>query len=221
MVDAIAVLKEVRELGSHRGLSDVEMVLSQFDYEAIRQQERARYRYEIWDKQSEINGIKPDVILERVARFPDGTPGEVYLVYVDDRLVYLQTHDPDQSGFVPMTREAAIEKAEKTIDELVEQAVDAKVRTEAVRRVLALLEVWADKGEVFANGQDTALITASSPDLQDGDKVTFDIPGVGSVEVTAAGGKAVTTFTTTVPGDWPITASHPTLGSDTVLVRGV
>lgn len=219
MIDPVAILRDARELGANRTLADVEAVLAQIDIEGLQAQERARYRVDVWDKQSPLNGIAPDRILERIP--PECRHGAVYLIYVDGNLTLIQPHDPDQAGFVPMDEATALAKANAVVDRLVEQAVDEKVRREAVRRILALLTVTSDKQQVYANGEDTAIITASSPDLKDGDTVTFDIPGVGSVEVTAAGGKAVTTFTTTVPGDWPITASHPTLGSATVLVRGV
>lgn len=136
MLDPLELLKEARELGSTRTLADVETELAKYDYPTLRAQESTRYRVEIWDGVSPINGVPAATIMERVPRHPDGTPGSVYLIYVDGNLVYLQPHDPEQAGLVPMTPEVALQKAQKIVDQLVEQAVDERVRREVLRQLL-------------------------------------------------------------------------------------
>jgi len=136
MLNPVDILIEVRKLGSNKTLADVEAALAQYDYTALREQERARYRVELWDKQSSINNVPPEVILQDVPKHPDGSYGEVYLIYIDGNLVYLQKHDPEQVGFVPMDANTALEKANKIVDQLVEQAVDARVRQEVLRLLL-------------------------------------------------------------------------------------
>lgn len=136
MLDPIAILAEARNLGANVTFADVETALAQYNYEELRAQERTRYRVELWDKQTSINGVAPEQILERVPKHPDGSYGEVYLIYIDGNLVYLQPHDPEQAGFVPMTPEMALAKANKIVDALVEQAVDAYVRREVLRQLL-------------------------------------------------------------------------------------
>jgi hypothetical protein len=137
MLDPIAILAEARNLGANKTLADVEAALAQYDYETLRAQERTRYRVELWDKQTPINNVPPEVILQDVPKHPDGSYSEVYLIYIDGNLVYLQKHDPEQVGFVPMDADTALAKANKIVDELVEQAVDARVRQEVLRQLLA------------------------------------------------------------------------------------
>lgn len=131
MLDSLSVLKKARELGSTKSLADVEAEIAKIDYPALRAQERDNYRVEIWDKVTPINGIEPSVILQDA---PEG--GEIYLIYIGNRLMYLQKHDPDQMGFAPMTRERALEAAGKIVDDLIEQAVDARVEKEVLRNLL-------------------------------------------------------------------------------------
>lgn len=137
MLDPIQLLAEVRSLGANKTLADVEAALAQYDYKALKTQERTRYRVEIWNETDPINGIAPDVILQDVPKHPNGEYGKVYLIYIDGNLVYLQKHDPEQVGFVPMDEATALEKANKIVDVLVEQAVDARVRQEVLRQLLA------------------------------------------------------------------------------------
>jgi len=136
MLDPIDVLREARELGSTKTLADVDAALESVDYDALRAQEKQRYRIELWDKVSPINGVAPEQILERVPRHPDGSYGEVYLIYVDGNLVYLQPHDPKQAGLVPMDAALAQQRAQEIVDQLVEQAVDQQVRREVLRQLL-------------------------------------------------------------------------------------
>ncbi|OUM85681.1 MAG: hypothetical protein BAA01_09440 [Bacillus thermozeamaize] len=131
MLDSIQLLKEARELGSTKTLADVEAILSTYDYPALREQERTRFRVELWDKVTPINGVSPEYILKDAPE-----DGEIYLVYVDGNLVYLQKHDPDQIGFVPMTPEVALAKANALVDRLVEEAIDARVKNEVLRQLL-------------------------------------------------------------------------------------
>lgn len=136
MLDPINILKEARDLGSTCTLADVEAALGQIDYEALRAQERQRYEIRLWDKVSPINGVAPEQILERVPKHPDGSYGEVYLIYIDGNLVYLQPHDPRQAGLVPMDAALAQQRAQEIVDQLVEQAVDQQVRREVLRQLL-------------------------------------------------------------------------------------
>lgn len=130
MLDAIKVLKEARELGSTKMLADVDAALAGYDYPALVTAEKVNYRVELWDKTSPINGIAPEVVGEDM---PAG--GEVYLIYINDKLVFLQKHDPEQAGLVAMTPTTAIEIAGRIVDQLAEQVVNARIQS-AVLRVL-------------------------------------------------------------------------------------
>ena len=131
MLNSLDVLREARELGADVTLAQVEAALAQYDYLALRQAERANYRVELYDKTSPINGVPAEKILR------DAPPaGEVYLIYINDRLTYLQTHDPEEMGFRPMSPERAYEAAEQVISEHIEQVIDARVRQEVLRQLL-------------------------------------------------------------------------------------
>lgn len=132
MLNNLQILKEARELGSTKTLADVNAILATYDYPTLRQAERANFRIELWDKVTPINGVAPEVILQDV---PEG--GEVYLIYINDNLVYLQKHDPEQIGFIPMNATRATEVANKIVDDLVEQAIDAKVHDEVLVKLLS------------------------------------------------------------------------------------
>lgn len=131
MLDSIQILSEARQLGSTKTLADVDALLATYNYPTLRTQEKANYRVEIWDKVTPINGIDPQVILADVP-----ASGEVYLIYINGNLVFLQKHDPEQVGYVAMDATTAMAKANKIVDQLVEQAVDARVRQEVLRSML-------------------------------------------------------------------------------------
>lgn len=131
MLNSLEILKEARELGSTTTLAEVDAVLAGYDYPALREAERVNYRIELYDKASPINGVPAEIILKDA---PAG--GEVYLIYVNNRLVYLQTHDPEEMGFVAMSETRALEAAGTIVDNLIEQAVDVRVREEVLRALL-------------------------------------------------------------------------------------
>lgn len=132
MLNSLDILKEARELGSGATLAEADALLAGYDYPALREAERTNYRIELYDKVSPINGVPTETVLRDT---PDG--GEVYLIYINDRLVYLQTHDPEEIGFVAMSEARALEAANAVVDDLIERAIDARVREEALRMLLA------------------------------------------------------------------------------------
>lgn len=132
MLNALLVLKEAKDLGADKNLIDVNILLDNYDYPALRETERGNYRVELYNKTSDINGISASKIMQDV---PEG--GEVYLIYVQDKLVYLQKHDPEQIGFVAMTAERATAAANTIIDNLVEQVIDTQIYYEVLQVLLS------------------------------------------------------------------------------------
>lgn len=57
-----------------------------------------RVRWEWWDGVTPVNGVPADVVRAQFA-----IPDLAFLVYVDDRLVYFQPHDPTVDGLVPLS----------------------------------------------------------------------------------------------------------------------
>ncbi|MCL6479375.1 MAG: hypothetical protein K6T65_13365 [Peptococcaceae bacterium] len=120
-------------LGIDKSMAEIEAALATIDQEAIRNQERSRYRVEIWDRVSPINGIPAERILQR-ADVPE--EGEIYLLYVDDQLRYLQPHDPFQAGILPMSNEDVLSIANRHIDELAMPLIEEKVFELALEKLI-------------------------------------------------------------------------------------
>lgn len=137
MLDPLAVLREARNLGSTATLADVNQVLAQIDRPSLEAQERARYKIEIWDEVSPLGGQPAEFWhrhLKERGDWPEG--GKVYCIYIDSRLTYVQPHDPEQAGLVPMSEELARQRAEAHVNRLVEAAVDEQVMREALMKLL-------------------------------------------------------------------------------------
>jgi len=124
VITKIQIWQRLNDMGVSKTLTEVETALSEVDTEAIFNAEKAKYRIEVWDKVSPINGVSASKILERTD-IPEG--GEVYLIYVNGQLVYLQPHDPFQAGLVALTSENVLDIANQHVDELAWQAANEKI----------------------------------------------------------------------------------------------
>jgi hypothetical protein len=133
MLTELQVWQRLNEVGITKTLSEIETALSQVDQQAIFEQERSRFRIEIWDKQTPINGVPPEKIVAR-EDVPDD--GEVYLVYVDGKLLYLQPHDPFQAGIIPMTKDNVLVIANQHVDQLTWQYADQKIFEAVLEKLL-------------------------------------------------------------------------------------
>lgn len=131
MLNSIQVLQEARNLGSTANLATVESEIAKHNYVTLRATEKLNYTVALWDKVSPINGVSADIIGADVP-----TDGEVYLIYVNGNLVYLQKHDPNQVGFVAMDSTTATAKANEQVDAIVESKVDMIVRDLVLRALL-------------------------------------------------------------------------------------
>ena len=133
MIDKIQVWQRLNQMGVSKTLTEIDTALSQIDQQAVFNQERSRFKIEIWDKVTPINGVPAEKILAR----EDVPDGEVYLVYVDDQLLYLQPHDPFQAGIVPLTAETVEQVANQHIDQLAWQVADEKIFNMVLEKLLA------------------------------------------------------------------------------------
>ncbi|MGQ9697177.1 MAG: hypothetical protein ACUVRO_04200 [Armatimonadota bacterium] len=134
MFNKLQVWRRLKETGVDKPLAEIEAALSQVDQQAIFNQERSRYRVEIWDKVTPINGVAPEKILAREDIPGDG---EIYLVYVDGHLCFLQPHDPFQAGFVAMTEDNVLQIANRHVDQLAWQAAGEKIFEAVLEKLLA------------------------------------------------------------------------------------
>ena len=136
MIDKIDLLEHARLLGANKTLADVDAALAKRDIVALIDQKKSkRYRVEIWDKQSPINGVPADQVLASRTDIPKN--GEVYLIYIDGKLTYFQPHPPGEAGLRPMTRDEALQIADQHITELATAEVEAEVAQEVLMELLS------------------------------------------------------------------------------------
>ncbi len=134
MLTKTQVWQRLNQMGVNKTLTEIENALNQVDQQVIFEEEKKRYKVEIWDKQSPINGIPAEKILQR-EDIPEG--GEIYLIYVDGKLQYLQPHDPFQAGIVPMTKDTVDKIANQHIEQLAWQYADEKIFEAVLEKLLA------------------------------------------------------------------------------------
>ncbi|MEW6769998.1 MAG: hypothetical protein AB1330_01210 [Bacillota bacterium] len=123
MLTAVQALQRLSSMGVQKTLADIEAALNAIDQQVIFDEQRQRVTVQVWDKATPINGVAPEKIIAR-----DDVPddGEIYLLYVDGKLVYLQPHDPFQAGVVPMTSETVVQLANQHADQIATQMADDK-----------------------------------------------------------------------------------------------
>jgi len=134
MLTKFQVWKRLNEMGVNKTLTEIDAALAQIDQQAIFEQERTRFKVEVWDKVTPINGVPAEKIIAR-EDVPDD--GEIYLLYVDGQLRYLQPHNPFQAGIVPVTKDNVLQIANQHVDQLAWQAVDEKIFEMVLEKLLA------------------------------------------------------------------------------------
>ena len=132
MLNDLTILKEARDLGSLKTLADVDLLLAAYDYPTLRTAEKPNYSVMLYDKVSPINGIPASTIMT-----DEHSIGEVYLIYIGGRLVYLQKHDPEQIGFVVMDAARANVAAATIVNNHIEGVIDARVHQGVMAKLLA------------------------------------------------------------------------------------
>lgn len=133
MINKEEILKHIKEQGKESSIDEISELINAQDREPIYETQNKRYRYEIWDKKSNINGISAkDVIKSR-----NYTIGQAYLVYIDDALVYFQDHNPNESGYVKMTKAEADKIAKEFIDKKVNENVDNIITDKVIQTILS------------------------------------------------------------------------------------
>lgn len=135
MVTLMRLAQSLHLAGLSFPVDAMRQALAAVDQAATLAAEKARYRVEIWDKQTPLNGISAEQFLQRedVQAVGDGS---IYLVYRDQCLVGFQPCDPDQLGFAPMTRDIALQRAAKQVELLAQPRADG----------IALQQVYAQLG---------------------------------------------------------------------------
>lgn len=134
MLTKLQVWQRLNQMGVSKTLAEIDTVLSSIDQQAVFNEQKARFRIEVWDKVSPINGIPAEKILAR-EDVPPG--GEIYLVYQDGKLQWLQPHDPFQAGLVPLAKDNVMAVADQHVSQIATQRADEKVFELVLEKLLA------------------------------------------------------------------------------------
>lgn len=133
MVNENNILQYLQEKGVTSSLEEVKELVAKEDREKIVNTQNERFKYEIWDKKSSINGISAKDIIKN----KDYTIGQAYLIYIDDTLVYFQDHNPEKSGYVKMTKSEAEKLAQDFINKKAEEYTDNIIIDKVIQTILS------------------------------------------------------------------------------------
>jgi hypothetical protein len=121
MADLLAAMRSANPDVSE---ADVALAYVRIDQPGMQEEQRSRITWKRWEGES-IGGARPIDIRSR----NDYQGGEIYLIYIDGELVYLQPHDPE--SFEPIREDELEDVVERHIgtivDDLVFRAVVAQV----------------------------------------------------------------------------------------------
>jgi hypothetical protein len=108
-------------------LEQLEIALSNKDKTKIAEDWRPRIIAKMWDGQSNINLGTPDYI-----RTSNPWLDVVYVVLIDDQVIYMQTHDPFKEGFVPITLDTVDAISNAHIEQIINEAVHKQILDELI-----------------------------------------------------------------------------------------
>ena len=118
MITAENVLSNIKFIAEELGKSvpsilDIETELKNKDFDKIVINWQSRIVMSEWDKISNINQATAKVILEN-----NPWADVIYMLLIDGKLVYLQTHMPFVQGYQPITSENVKEVSDNHIFEI-------------------------------------------------------------------------------------------------------
>jgi hypothetical protein len=133
MLDSKSILKYVQSKNKNVSLEEIDQMIKEQNREDILNTEKKRFRYEIWDKKMAINGVDAKEIIKS----RDYTIGQAYIIYVDGNILYFQDHNPNEEGYVKMTKAQAKEIAEDFIQKTIELSTDNIITTRVIEKILS------------------------------------------------------------------------------------
>lgn len=121
----IGVLKNIAlEKGLVVNPTEIEQWYNSLNLTEIETPIRSRFRVELWDGVSPINGVSAEDIKNN-PDFPKDPDAKGYFIYIDDNLVYFQYHTIN--GKLPITDMNWQEESNKHVDQLVQQMVQQEI----------------------------------------------------------------------------------------------
>lgn len=127
----VTELRDALRSATGRDISDGDAALAyvRIDQNLLRRRHQGRVRWEPWDGESMVGAARPVDIRAR----PDYGGGEIYLVWVDDELVYLQPHDPQGIGYEAITKDELQHVASQHCRAIVDELVFVAALNEAIQ----------------------------------------------------------------------------------------
>jgi hypothetical protein len=101
MIDHKIFIKKARYLQEPiPSAEQIDNALAQYDVTAMTQTWRNKLTVQIWDGVSNVNAATPEYIKES-----NPWADKVYLILIDGKITFMQTHEPFVNGYVPLTTE--------------------------------------------------------------------------------------------------------------------
>lgn len=132
MINKEIILENAIKAGSKKTIEDLNKILESFNIDDKIQEKKDMFKLKIWDKESDINGISAQTILDSKTYEID----QVYLVYVNNKLVYMQDHKPNVPGFIKMTTDEIEDIGNNFINEKAEQMALEEIYRLAIQEMM-------------------------------------------------------------------------------------
>ena len=133
MINVKEILKYINSRNGESSISEINKLINEQDRESILKVQTDRMRYEIWDKKSPINGITAKEIIKSRNYKID----KAYLIYIDNKLIYFQDHNPNESGYVKMNKKEAEKLAVDFINKKSEEMTDNIIVGKVIETILS------------------------------------------------------------------------------------
>lgn len=123
MIDHKIFIKKARYLQEPiPSTEQIDNALAQYDVAVMTQAWRDKFTVQIWDGVSNVNAATPEYIKES-----NPWADKVYLLLVDGKITYMQTHEPYVDGYVPLTAETVESVANAHADKLASDAAHNEI----------------------------------------------------------------------------------------------
>ena len=133
MIDRKEILEYIKNKNVESSLDEIDSIIKAQNKEEIENIQKQRFRYEIWDKKAPINGISAKEIIKSKKYTID----KAYIIYIDEKLVYFQDHNPNKGGYIKMNKTQAIKLAEDFINKKIEENVDSIIAEKVIQTILS------------------------------------------------------------------------------------
>lgn len=131
MLEKTDILRYFNNKGIEVEPEKIENLLNNINKEEIINNQRNRFRYEIWDKKTAINGVSASTIIKS----RNYSINQAYIIYVDGKIIYFQDHNPNKEGYVKMTKTEAKKIAEDFIEKQIEENLNTIIINEITNSV--------------------------------------------------------------------------------------